>query len=83
VIAETFAQEPAVQGLFRAVSAAAAGLIIAMGMRMSWRFRTDPRAIAAMLVTVVAMAVLKLPLIVILATVLPASLAAVVLGKRA
>ena len=82
VIAETFAQEPAVQGLFRAVSAAAAGLIIAMGLRMSWRFRVDPRALTAMLATVLAMAVLKLPLIVILATVLPASLAAVVLGRR-
>ncbi|MFZ4533664.1 MAG: chromate transporter [Alsobacter sp.] len=82
VLAETFAQQPAVQGLFRAVSAAAAGLIIAMGLRMSWRFRTDPRALAAMLVTVIAMAVVKLPLIVILATVLPVSLAAVVLGRR-
>jgi len=64
----------AVQGMFRGISACAAGLILAMGLRMGWRFRADPRALAIIAATMLAMAWFKLPLLWILASVLPVSL---------
>lgn len=72
---QAYGHLPAVQGMFRGVSACAAGLILAMGLRMGWRYRRDPRALAIIAATILAMAWFKLPLLWILASVLPVSLA--------
>lgn len=72
---QAFGHLPAVQGMFRGAAACAAGLILGMGLRMAWRYRRDGRAMSIMVVTILAMVWLKLPLLLLLATVLPASLA--------
>jgi len=71
---QAYGHLPAVQGMFRGISACAAGLILGMGLRLGWRYRTDPRALAIIAVTILAMAWFKLPLLWILASVLPVSL---------
>jgi len=71
---QAYGHLPAVQGMFRGVSATAAGLILGMGLRMAWRYRRDLRALPVLAATIVAMAWFKLPLLVILATILPVSL---------
>ncbi|PTR14265.1 chromate transporter (plasmid) [Cereibacter azotoformans] len=72
----------AVQGMVEGLGSAAAGLIAAMGLRMVWPMRKSPRALAVVLLVVVAAAVLRLPLVWILALMLPASLIAARLVAR-
>lgn len=72
---QAYGHLPAVQGMFRGAAACAAGLILGMGLKMALRYRRDGRALSIMAVVVVAMVWFKLPLLVLLATVLPASLA--------
>jgi len=72
----------AVQGMIGALASAAAGLIVAMGLRMVWPMRRSPRALAIVLVVVVAAGLLRLPLVWILLTILPASLLAARLVAR-
>ena len=78
---QAYGDLPSVQGMFRAVSATAAGLILGMGLRIAWRYRKDVRALPVMAATILAMAWFKLPLLWILATILPASLLLVVLTR--
>ncbi|ACM04102.1 chromate transporter [Cereibacter sphaeroides] len=72
----------AVQGMVAGMGSAAAGLIAAMGLRMVWPLRKSPRALVIVLLVVTAAAVLRLPLVWILATMLPASLIAARLTER-
>ncbi|KRE18233.1 hypothetical protein ASE63_03455 [Bosea sp. Root381] len=72
---QAFGHLPAVQGMFRGAAACAAGLILGMGLRMAWRYRGDARALPVIAVTILAMVWLRVPLLLLLATILPASLA--------
>lgn len=72
----------AVQGMVAGMGSAAAGLIASMGLRMVWPLRKSPRALVIVLLVVTAAAVLRLPLVWILATMLPASLIAARLTER-
>jgi chromate transporter len=72
----------AVQDVIGALAAAAAGLVIAMGLRMAWPLRRSPRAMAVVLLVFAAAALLRLPLLLILLAIAPASLLAAVLADR-
>lgn len=67
---------PPVQSMVQAVAAAAAGLIIAMGIRIGWPLRRSPRALAFIALVLVAAVGLRMPLVWMLCLILPASLAA-------
>jgi chromate transporter len=77
----TYGHLPRVQGMLRGVAAGAAGLILAMGLRMAWRYRRDLRALPVLIATIVAMTWLKLPLLLILVTILPVSLIIVITAR--
>ena len=66
----------------RAVAPLTVGLVLATGIRMFLPLRRNPRALAFVAATIVAMAALKLPLVWIVAALLPLSFAAVVLARR-
>lgn len=67
---------PAVAAMLSAMAASAAGLIVAMGLRMVWPLRKSPRALVFVAAVMLASAVLRLPLIWTLGMLLPASLLA-------
>jgi chromate transporter len=73
---------PAVQAVFRGVSSAAAGLVLATGIKMALPLRRNPRALVFVALTIVAVAVLKIPLVWIVITLLPLSFAAAVVLRR-
>jgi len=73
---------PTVQSAVEAVAAAAAGLVIAMGLRLAYPLRSSPRALAVLAAVLVAVLVLRLPLIWMLLTILPASLLAARVASR-
>lgn len=77
-----FSDVPTINAMFRGLSSGAAGLVVATGVKMMLPLRRNPRALAFMAATIVAMTVLKLPLIVIVATLLPLSFAALVVLRR-
>lgn len=72
----TYGNLPWVQGAFRSVAAAAAGLIIAMGLRFAYPMRRNPRAMLFMGATLVASAAFSLPLLWTIALFLPTSILA-------
>ncbi|WP_262030853.1 chromate transporter [Microvirga sp. Mcv34] len=74
VVYSNFAHVPAVQGMIRGVSAAAAGLVIAMGIRFILPLRRNPRALLFVGATAVAAAGWQIPLIWILVSLLPLSM---------
>ena len=76
------AQAPVVRHMLGAVSAAAAGLMIATGLRLLRRYRGDTRAMAIAAAAFAALAVLKLPLLLVLAALAPLSIAATMIGRR-
>ncbi len=67
---------PAVAALFRGISAAAAGLVVAMGLKMatSRRLRSAMALFAA--ITFIGIALMRLPLVVLLLGATPLSVAA-------
>lgn len=73
---QRFSDVPAVASMLSAMAAAAAGLIVAMGLRMVWPLRRSPRAMVVVVAVMLASAVLRLPLIWTLMALLPASLLA-------
>jgi len=74
---------PALRGALNGVSAAAAGLMIATGLRLLKPYRRDLRALLVAGLAFVGLALVKLPLLMVLAVLAPASLAAVfLLGAR-
>jgi chromate transporter len=77
-----FSTLPAVQAVFRGVSSAAAGLVVATGIKMALPMRRDPRAMVFVALTIVAVAILKIPLVWIIVVLLPASFAAALVLRR-
>lgn len=67
---------PAVSGAFRGLSAAAAGLIVAMGLKMSASRRLRSAMAAFAVITFLGIAVARLPLVVLLLGAAPLSVAA-------
>jgi chromate transporter len=73
---------PAVQSTVDAVAAAAAGLIVAMGLRLAYPLRSSPRALAVLAAVLFAVLVLRMPLVWMLILILPASLVAARVARR-
>jgi chromate transporter len=71
-----FSHLPAVQAAFRGISAAAAGLVMAMGIRFLPPLRNNPRALAFLALALAAVLILNVPLGWIILTLVPASIAA-------
>ena len=66
---------PAVQAAFRGISSAAAGLVVGMGLRYLRMLRFNLRALAFVALALLAVLVLKLPLVWVLLTLMPVSVA--------
>jgi chromate transporter len=77
-----FSALPAVQALFRGVASAAAGLVLATGIKMALPLRRNTRALVFIALTIVAVALLKIPLVWVILLLLPASFAAAVVLRR-
>ncbi len=73
---ENLSHVPAVQAAFRGVSAAAAGLIVAMGLRFLYELRGYPRALVFVALALAAVLFLKLPIFWIILILAPMSIAA-------
>ena len=71
-----FGQLPGLEALLRGVGAAAAGLVLATGLKMAAPLARTPRALAFLVVTFVAIAVLRWPLVPVLLTLAPLSVLA-------
>lgn len=72
----SFGHLPAVQSMIHAAAASAAGLIVAMGIRMVYPMRKSPRALAFVAIVLVASVGFRVPLVWMLCLIMPASLAA-------
>lgn len=72
---------PAVQNILSGVSAAAAGLMLATGLRLLRPYRRDVRAVAIAALAFVALALVKWPLLLVLAILAPLSTAATLLTR--
>jgi|SRR5581483_7072328 len=79
---QVYGQLPVVQSTIDAVAAAAAGLIVAMGLRLAYPLRSSPRALAVMAAVLLASLVLRMPLVWMLLLILPASLLAARMARR-
>ena len=77
-----FSTLPAVQALFRGVASAAAGLVLATGIKMALPLRRNARALVFIALTIIAVALLKIPLVWVILLLLPASFAAAVVLRR-
>jgi len=66
-----FGQLPGIDGVLRGIGAAAAGLMIAMGVRMAMPLLPALRAVGFMAVTFVAIAIMRLPLVPVLLVLAP------------
>jgi chromate transporter len=73
---------PAVSSAFRGISAAAAGLVVAMGLKMMASRRLRSAMAVFAVVTFIGVALVRLPLVVILAGVAPASIAAAIWRRK-
>jgi chromate transporter len=73
---------PAAENILRRVSAAAAGLMIATGLRMLKPRRRDPLAVGFAALAFAGLAIAKLPLLLVLAALAPLSMGAAMLGRR-
>ncbi len=63
VIYDRFKDDPRVEHLFAGLAAAAAGLLVAMAVKIAWPLRRNPVAIVIASLCFVAIAVLRLPLL--------------------
>jgi chromate transporter len=63
------------QGILRGVAATAAGLIIATGIRLLLPYRRRPVALAVVALAFTGLAVARLPLLIVLAVLVPLSIA--------
>ncbi|HYY84267.1 MAG TPA: chromate transporter, partial [Beijerinckiaceae bacterium] len=77
-----FSTLPAAQARFRGVASAAAGLVLATGIKMALPLRRNPRALVFVGLTIVAVALLKIPLVWVILLLLPVSFAAAVVLRR-
>ena len=71
---QAYGRIEAVEAAFHGVSSAAAGLILAMGLKIAWPQRRNPRVMAIAAVVIVAILVLKLPLAWVLLAGVPLSI---------
>jgi chromate transporter len=67
---------------FSTLPAAAAGLVLATGIKMALPLRRNTRALVFIALTIVAVALLKIPLVWVILLLLPASFAAAVVLRR-
>jgi chromate transporter len=72
---------PLVQNILRGISAAA-GLMIATGLRLMNRHRRDPRAVAVALLAFIGLAIARFPLLIVLGGLAPLSVAATLLARK-
>lgn len=77
-----FSDVEAVRNAFRAVAAAAAGLITAVTAKLLWPVITQARAMVVVVLAVVAIAVLSLPLVLVIFTLGPLSVFLAYLSRR-
>jgi chromate transporter len=73
---DAYGHLPAIESAFRGVSSAAAGLIVGMGIKIGWPYRRNPRVMAFAATAFIVVVFLKVPLVWVLATLLPASMLA-------
>lgn len=66
----------AVESLFRGISAAAAGLVVSMGLKMASSRQLRSLLAVFVVITFVGIAVLRLPLVIVLLAIAPLSIAA-------
>jgi len=71
----SYAQATVLQGILRGIAAAAAGLIIATGIRLLMPHRQRPVALAFAALAFAGLAVLRLPLLVVVLGLVPLSIA--------
>ena len=71
-----FSEVPAVGALFRGISAAAAGLIVAMGLQMAASRQLRSVMAAFVVITFVAIAIVRVPLVALMLGIAPVSVAA-------
>ena len=77
-----FSDVPEVSAAFRAIAAAAAGLVCAMTLRLMWPVLREFRAIVVIVVVFALMAVVRVPLFYIIVTMGPLSIALAALLRR-
>ena len=77
ILFERFGRLPGVDAALRGLGAAAAGLVLAMGLRMALLLPRTPRVLAFLAATIVAIAVLRWPLVPVLFGLAPLSVLAV------
>ncbi|WP_120008083.1 chromate transporter [Teichococcus vastitatis] len=77
VVYDQFRDDPRVQGLFAGLAAAAAGLLVAMALKMLAPLRRQPVALGIVGLCVLAIALLRLPLLPCMAVLAPLSVLAV------
>jgi chromate transporter len=80
VVYARFQSDPHVVHMFAGLAAAAAGLLVAMAIRIAWPMRRNPIAIGIAVVCLIAIAVLQFPLVPTMLVLAPLS---IVLTKRA
>ena len=71
----SYAQAPLLQGILRGVAAAAAGLILATGLRLLFPYRRRPVALAFAALAFAGLAIVKLPLLIVVLGLVPLSIA--------
>jgi len=76
VLYQRFGQIPAVDRVLNGISAAAPGLVLAMGLQMARLFGRVPRAVLFAALAFVAIGLLQWPIIPVLAVLVPVSVAA-------
>ncbi len=63
MVYDRFQNDPHIQHMFAGLAAAAAGLLIAMAVKVAWPLRSHPIGIAIATLCFIAIAVLRLPLL--------------------
>jgi chromate transporter len=74
VVYDRFENEPTVRHVFGGLAAAAAGLLISMAIKIAWPLRRDAAGLLIGALCVLAIAVLRLPLLPTLLTLAPLSI---------
>lgn len=81
VLYDRFSDEPHLRHLFAGLAASAAGLLVSMAVKVAWPLRRDALALLLAALCVLAIAVLRLPLLPTLLVMLP--LGVLTRGRRA
>ncbi|WP_338662949.1 chromate transporter [Pararoseomonas sp. SCSIO 73927] len=76
VLYDGYKDDPTLQHIFMGLAAAAAGLLVSTAWKMLWPLRSRPVALAIVLLTMLAIAVLRLPLLPSMAVLAPLSILA-------